>query len=35
VTDLLGEKIDDPMRIRAIEERLIEAAGETVEVEAV
>jgi len=35
VTELRGEKIDEPMRIRAIEERLIEAAGETVEVEAV
>jgi [protein-PII] uridylyltransferase len=35
VTDLLGEKIDAPQRLKAIEKRLLEAAGEeTIEVAA-
>ncbi|HEY0959313.1 MAG TPA: [protein-PII] uridylyltransferase [Novosphingobium sp.] len=35
VTDLLGEKIDSPSRLKAVEKRLLEAASEdTVEVEA-
>jgi [protein-PII] uridylyltransferase len=35
VTDLLGEKIDAPARLKAVEKRLLEAAAEdTVEVEA-
>jgi [protein-PII] uridylyltransferase len=35
VTDLLGEKIDAPARLKAVEKRLIDAAGEdTIEVEA-
>jgi len=29
VTDLLGEKIDAPQRLRAVEKRLLDAAGET------
>jgi [protein-PII] uridylyltransferase len=34
VTDLLGEKIDEPARLKAVEKRLLEAGGEeTVEVE--
>ena len=34
VTDLLGEKIDQPARVKAVERKLLEAAGEdTVEVE--
>jgi [protein-PII] uridylyltransferase len=34
VADLLGEKIDAPARLKAVEKRLLEAAGEeTVEVE--
>jgi [protein-PII] uridylyltransferase len=36
VTDVLGEKIDQPHRLRDVEESLLEAAGEaTIEVEAV
>ncbi|MFA7604138.1 MAG: [protein-PII] uridylyltransferase [Novosphingobium sp.] len=35
VTDLLGEKVDAPARLKAVEKRLLEAAGEdTVEIEA-
>lgn len=35
VTDLLGEKIDSPQRLKAVEKKLLEAAGEeTVEVAA-
>jgi [protein-PII] uridylyltransferase len=35
VTDLLGEKIDNPARLKSVEEQLLEAANEdTVEVAA-